>query len=369
MIKHRKLKLKGPLITLVGVLVSVSSLVACQEKNSNHPSKSSGGQPDQDPPGDGGGDGTAGGAPGSGGSETTTGPLLHPPPGFEECEHAPVEAECSGGWCRLPAGCFVMGSPITEWRRGRDTEDQVAVTFSSDKLVQQHEFSRGDFKALYGTAVPTEEGCLEDSCPLTFLSFWDALTLADDLSKKEGFAPCYEPEGCTGTLGVSLSCNQVTAPEKSVYGCEGYRLMTAAEAEYAVRAGTISEYYSGRITEYSNYNCNPDQALAQIAWYCHNSGSKVHPAAGLEPNGFGLYDLLGNATERLNEEKHYLSSPGGTDPNGAVGTVGTTSDSIVLQGYIATNSQLRAASKLSIPRAYRGERQGTRLIRTLPSPD
>src|SRR5215216_6238961 len=39
------------------------------------------------------------------------------PDSFDDsgCVHPQVEAQCSGGWCMLPAGCFVMGSPDSEW--------------------------------------------------------------------------------------------------------------------------------------------------------------------------------------------------------------------------------------------------------------
>ena len=62
-----------------------------------------------------------------------------------------------------------------------------------------------------------------------------------------------------------------------------YRLPTEAEWEYAARAGTTSERYS------SNLNA--------IAWYEGNSGDRLHPVGQKAPNGFGLYDMLGNVKE------------------------------------------------------------------------
>lgn len=37
-------------------------------------------------------------------------------------------ARCRDGWCLIPAGTFVIGSPETEWGRGAYSEDQVQVT-------------------------------------------------------------------------------------------------------------------------------------------------------------------------------------------------------------------------------------------------
>jgi len=35
-----------------------------------------------------------------------------------DCRHVAVEARCENHWCRIPAGCFIMGSPETEPGRG-----------------------------------------------------------------------------------------------------------------------------------------------------------------------------------------------------------------------------------------------------------
>ena len=45
----------------------------------------------------------------------------------------------------------------------------------------------------------------------------------------------------------------------------------------------------------------PDANLEKIAWYCQNSGGKSHPVAGLQPNGWGLFDMSGNAAEWVND--------------------------------------------------------------------
>jgi formylglycine-generating enzyme required for sulfatase activity len=66
---------------------------------------------------------------------------------------------------------------------------------------------------------------------------------------------------------------------------EHYRLATEAEWEYACRAGLPED--PGR----------DEDALENLAWYWDNAFDKTHPVASLEPNPWGIYDMLGNAAE------------------------------------------------------------------------
>jgi len=351
-------------------------LLACSACKPDNPSPGSGGASTG-----GSGDATSGGgAPtvggtgghvssgaGGGGGIVSADPLpkYYPVPGFETCMHAEVADDCAGGWCRLPPSCFVMGSPEGEWMRGLDTEEQIAVILTHPIEVQQTEMTRAEWTAITGLAPRGPDSCSDADCPVAMVSWWDAIHAANLLSDQEHLDPCYEPVGCTGTLGQDLRCTGVADPEASVYECEGYRLPTRAEAEYAARAGTWSTFYSGDITEYEDSaSCLIDPALEKIAWYCFNSGSQAHAGRRLQPNGFGLYDLIGNLGEWNNEEQRFASSPGGVNPLGLVGT--RTERHRFSPQYTSKSYNLRSASLLSAPWDSHGQNTGFRLVRTLP---
>jgi len=83
----------------------------------------------------------------------------------------------------------------------------------------------------------------------------------------------------------------------------GGRLPTEAEWEYAARACSSASRYG---------------ELDEIAWYETNSGNATHRAGQKRANQFGLFDMLGNAWEWVNDwydGKYYARSPE-LDPTG-----------------------------------------------------
>jgi hypothetical protein len=51
--------------------------------------------------------------------------------GGEGGSPAPIAASCKDGWCRIPAGSFVMGSPPDEYGHSANSEGQTEVTLAA----------------------------------------------------------------------------------------------------------------------------------------------------------------------------------------------------------------------------------------------
>lgn len=88
-------------------------------------------------------------------------------------------------------------------------------------------------------------------------------------------------------MGADLPVERVSWPDAESYCSRiGMRLPTESEWEYAAYGGTAQL---------------PSEPLSALAWYSPNSDDKTHPVAQKLPNGYGLYDTLGNVMEWVSD--------------------------------------------------------------------
>ncbi len=209
----------------------------------------------------------------------------------------------------VPAGEFLMGSTSSE---ADDTERPLTkVRISRGYWLGKYEVTQAEWQAVMGSNPSEFSGCL--NCPVETVSWNDAQGFIRRLNSRSG-----------GTQ---------------------YRLPTEAEWEYAARAGTSEDRYGN---------------LDEIAWYDENSGNRTHPVGRKASNAWGLYDMLGNVWEWV--EDWYGGYPGGsvTDLRGP----GSGSYRVYRGGSWYGGARIcRAPRRFGNSPGLRGDSLGFRLLR------
>jgi formylglycine-generating enzyme required for sulfatase activity len=237
------------------------------------------------------------------------------------CNGCPDGVLVPTGWVCIPAGQFTMGSPGDEAARyqlpgdeRRIREPPREVTISRPFLMSATEISQGEWFTLFQNKPAENWGrdapC--DECPVEYVNWFEAAAYANTLSYLDGATQCYGAM-CTGRAGETGPQGYGCHPYVTFVGveCDGYRLPTEAEWEYAARAGTTTAWWRGDAVE----------DLAAIGWYEANTGPpRETQDAGLKPsNSWGLYDVYGNVYEWVHDWWYFEFDEGVVDPIGASG--------------------------------------------------
>lgn len=152
-----------------------------------------------------------------------------------------------------------------------------------------------------------------------------------------------------------------------------FRLPTEAEWEYASRAGTKTAYYWGNSPDdacmYANIGdetsaetLNDPSAGRMVHVYCDDGCGVTSPVGSFKPNGFGLYDMIGNIMEWC-EDIYNKDAYGKHERNNPVNTSGG-SDRVVRGGcFWNLGRWFQCSSRMRYTTSYRGDSIGFRLIR------
>lgn len=205
----------------------------------------------------------------------------------EPNDWVPGELEVSE--VRVEAGSFTMG--CTDGQRETCTDEYPThdVTITRDFMVTVTEITQGQWSGATGTNPSYHDFCGE-SCPVEKVSWMDAARFANLASEIHGLEACYLFNGEDVAWPAGLDC-------------QGFRLPTEAEWEYAARAG--------RDTMFSGSN-----VIDVVAWYGGNAGEYPRDVATLAPNQWGLYDMTGNVAEWVWDWFHDYTSSAVADPIG-----------------------------------------------------
>jgi len=180
------------------------------------------------------------------------------------------------------------------------------------------EVTKGQWDAVYEWAV--SNGYSFDNAgsgktsnhPAHTVNWYDCVKWCNARSEMNGRTPCYTVNGVIYRSGQNSPACDLNA--------NGYRLPTGDEWEYAARGGSSNNRFPwGDTINHSNANYRANgsyyeyDTTSYTEWTYHPSFDDgddpyTSPAGSFPANGYGLYDMAGNAWEWCNTASESLRS-------------------------------------------------------------
>ncbi len=261
-----------------------------------------------------------------------------PAPGseFKDCAGCPPMVV-------VPSGRFVMGSPPDEPGRVDNEGPPHVVTIARAFAVGKYEITFDDWEA-----------CVTDR----------ACARADDSGFGRGRRPVINVS-YENVAGYLAWLSEKTKKK--------YRLLTEAEWEYAARAGSDKSRFWGSSADLACQYANVFNPATKAkykdsdrqAFQCNDGYVETAPVGSFKPNRFGLYDMLGNVWEWV--EDCWNASYSGAPTDGSAWNTGDCSRRVLRGGgWYYGPRNVRLAKRLKNAPAAHGHDLGFRVARTLP---
>ena len=211
------------------------------------------------------------------------------------------------------------GDAEETWVAGRAAKlSQYWVAFPRDYYVGVFEITQAQYEKIYG------------SNPSTFASESDSAERPVETAHRYLVHSNPNPGGSKGritgetvvwpnnTYRRDVGIDTFMDKLRIKTGVE-FDLPTAAEWQYACRAGSERALYSGKFTTNQNEN---EANVMELGWASKNSDAHTRVVGTKPPNAYGLYDMLGNVAEMVHNY-------GNMYENGTSGTGASADDPIV----------------------------------------
>jgi len=214
----------------------------------------------------------------------------------------------------IPAGEFMMGSPVSERGAAADEKPQHRVRINQPFYLGKYPVTQEQWTAVMGGNPSFFKG---PKNPVEEVSWDDCTQFFKRLNEKVGGGK--------------------------------YRFPTEAQWEYACRAGSTTRFCFG----------DDEAGLGAYGWYDKNSGGTSHPVGEKKPNAWGLYDMHGNIWQWCwdwYDSAYYAHSPVDDPAGPATGTERVSHGGC----WFSPASSARSANHGRIESAHRGSHLGFR---------
>ncbi len=213
---------------------------------------------------------------------------------FQECAECPVMVA-------IPAGSFVMGSPVHEPGRFDAEGPQHRVSLKAFALGK-YDVTNTEFLAFL-----RETGYQPAPCDHILGLSWSSPGGGIAFSPGRTDAP-REPAVCLNWGDAQAYVTWLNGkvrglPSVARHSSGPYHLPSEAQWEYAARAGTVTARWWGQAIGRGNTDCDGCGSV----W----DGHRIAPVGSFRPNPFGLYEMLGNVWQWVDDcwHENYAGAP------------------------------------------------------------
>lgn len=267
----------------------------------------------------------------------------------------------------VPAGTFTIGSPSTEAGRQDDEGPQKMIRIAKPFAAGRYEVTRQQYEAfLRNTNHPVGGNCMTDRRKPGSWAL-DARTNFHD--------PGFPQSGLHPAACVSWNDAKAYVAWLNGKSGGGYRLLSEAEWEYLARAGSTTAYPWGSKIDGGCPHMNGfDRVIVDRKGdlykgepfpfaNCSDGHLNTAPVGTYAPNAFGLYDMIGNLGEWVEDcatQSYATMQPDGTAKGG------DCAKRMVRGGSWGTQPrQLRSAERIRYSPTDLDDSIGIRVAKTL----